>query len=306
MAPLLLLPLLLAAPAEATEEARTPICCLPHPQIWLEQQTDEWRRARRARLLEPYGWLSLVGLHWLDGDGPWRIGRAEGEIRLGRGPDRLGILLREEAAGGATFFLVEEGRRHRLGVDLRGEPEGVADLEGGLRLAVIRRGQRFALRVWDPEAPSRRHFGELEYFPVSLHWVIEGRFVPHEGEKTLAIADVTGQETPRRNPGRVEFRIGDRSYALEALQENPEEELFFVFADRTNGRETYGGGRFLYARPPDPRGRVVLDFNRAYNPPCAFTPYSTCPLPPPENRLDLAVEAGEKRYRGAPEELSGP
>ncbi len=93
-------------------------------------------------------------------------------------------------------------------------------------------------------------------------------------------------------------------FSLEALQERPEDELFFVFADRTNGKETYGGGRFLYARAPDERGRVVLDFNRAYNPPCAFTPYSTCPLPPPENRLDLEVRAGEKRYRGREDALS--
>lgn len=303
--PLVLLLLAGFAGEEKKDEA-APICCLPHPRIWLERETEAWRQARRARLLEPYGWLSLVGLHWLSERDSWRIGREQGDIVLGRGPEHLGILLREEGEGRVVFWLVSENGKQKLAVDERGEPDGVADFADGLRLAVIRRGERYALRVWDPKAPLREHFAGLEYFPTAPEWYIEGRFRPHDPARMLSIIDVTGQETPRRNPGRVEFSVGGRMFSLEALQERPEEELFFVFADRTNGKETYGGGRFLYARAPDERGRVVLDFNRAYNPPCAFTPYSTCPLPPPENRLDLEVRAGEKRYRGREDALSGP
>ncbi|GIX33946.1 MAG: hypothetical protein KatS3mg125_1902 [Lysobacterales bacterium] len=292
--------------AGAAPAASEPICCVPPPRIWLEQQVEAWQRERLERLTAPYGWLSLVGLHWLEGPGPWRIGRDQGEIALGRGPEQIGILRREETEEGAVFRLEGSEGEQRLAVDARGEPEDFLDLEGGVRLAVIRRGGRYALRVWDANAPLRLGFSGLEYFPASWDWVIEGRFVPYDPPRMLPVADVLGLETPRRNPGRVEFTVGDRRYTLEALQEQPGEDLFFVFADRTNGRETYGGGRFLYARPPDASGRVLLDFNRAYAPPCAFTPYSTCPLPPPENRLDLAVRAGEKLYRGGAGPVSGP
>ncbi|MCS6803484.1 MAG: DUF1684 domain-containing protein, partial [Chloroflexota bacterium] len=191
--------------------------------------------------------------------------------------------------------------------DARGEPAGHAELEGGLRLAVIRRGERHALRVWDPEAPTRRHFAGLEHYPPSLRWwLVRARFEPHDPVRELEVPDVTGGLQRLRNPGRLRFEIDGRGFTLEAFQEAPGERLFLVFADRTNGRETYGGGRFLYADPPDAEGTVRLDFNRAFNPPCAFTAFATCPLPPPENRLDLAIEAGEKRYRPREEALSGP
>ena len=121
------------------------------------------------------------------------------------------------------------------------------------------------------------------------------RFVPHAAGKTLPIANIIGTTDHIPNPGAVEFERGGKTWRLEALDEG-EGTLFLVFADRTSGHGSYGAGRFLDAPMPDKQGRLVLDFNQAYNPPCAFTPFATCPLPPPENRLDLAVEAGEKNY----------
>lgn len=303
---LLALSLLIATSSEDMPEQAKPVGDRAHVPTCFEEEIKRWRRERHARLLAPYGWLSLVGLHWLEGGEAWRIGRERGDIVLGRGPEHVGVLIREEQDGQVVFWLVEERGRHRLGVDARGEPEGVVDLPDGVRMAVIRRGERFALRVWDPASPLRQQFGSLDYFPPSKDWVIEGRFIAYDPPRMLAVADVLGMETPRRNPGRVAFSLGGRTFSLEALQEKPEDDLFFVFADRTNGKTTYGGGRFLYAPPPDARGQVVLDFNRAYNPPCAFTPYSTCPLPPPENRLDVEVTAGEKRYQGGGQPLNDP
>jgi len=120
-------------------------------------------------------------------------------------------------------------------------------------------------------------------------------FVPHPAGKTIEIADIIGTLNQVPNPGAIEFQRDGKTYRIEALDEG-DDELFLVFADRTNGHGSYGAGRFLYAPRPDAQGRVALDFNQSYNPPCAFTPFATCPLPPPENRLDLAVLSGEKAY----------
>ena len=121
--------------------------------------------------------------------------------------------------------------------------------------------------------------------------------MPNPPGSTIEIADVIGGVAPVPNPGAVEFTRDGKSYRIQAIDEGGDE-LFLVFADRTNGHGSYGAGRFLYAGAPDAAGNVVVDFNQAYNPPCAFTSFATCPLPPPDNRLDLAITAGEKKYTG--------
>ena len=169
--------------------------------------------------------------------------------------------------------------------------------DGGKGLAtVIERGGRLALRVKHADAESRLQFTGLEYWPGGRDWQVAARFVPHAAGKTLPIANIIGTTDEVPNPGAVEFERGGKTYRLEALDQG-EGTLFLVFADRTNGRGSYGAGRFIDAPKPDAQGRVLIDFNQSYNPPCAFTAFATCPLPPPENRLDLAVEAGERDYR---------
>ena len=209
--------------------------------------------------------------------------------------------------GGKVWFVPERGLKLTLdGKPLTGRVRLLTDREDGGpsvlgfddgkgRLTVIQRGDRQALRVKDADAPSRTRFTRLDYWPLDKGWRIEGRFVPHEAGKTLPIVDIVGIVTAQPNPGAVEFARDGRTWRIEAIGE-PDGALFLVFADRTSGHGSYPAGRFLDVEAPGKDGKVVLDFNRAYDPPCAFTPFATCPLPPPENRLDLRIDAGEKAY----------
>ena len=261
-----------------------------------------WRDQRRAELTKPDGWTSLVGLHWLD-PGTHRVGSAaDNGIRLLLGPAHLGVFRVND--GKARFVadaaVTVDGAPSRGG-PLRSDADdagpSVIAFDGGKGLAtVIARGGRLALRVKHADADSRTHFAGLEYWPGGPQWRVQARFIPHPPGKTLPIANIIGTTDEIPNPGVVEFTRNGTPYRLEALDEG-EGTLFLVFADRTSGHGSYGAGRFLDAPMPDAQGRLVLDLNRAYNPPCAFTPFATCPLPPPENRLDLRVEAGEKAYR---------
>jgi len=222
------------------------------------------------------------------------------------GPERMGLVTRDD--DGRYWFTPEQGVELTLnGEPLRGkvrlysdhDPEkAVIGFDGDKgRLTLVQRGNRHALRVRHADAPTRVGFAGLQYWPADPAWRIEARFVPHPPGKTLPIADIVGTRNDSPNPGYVEFERDGRSFRLEALG-GPEEGLFFVLADRTSGHGSYPAGRFLDADRPGEDGKVVLDFNRAYNPPCAFTLFATCPLPPPENRLDLAITAGEKNYTG--------
>lgn len=262
------------------------------------------RQAREDGLRQPLGWLSLVGLHWIE-PGRHALGAApDNAIVLGIGPDHLGEVTLADGvvtltpADGAQFLV--DGKAAAGAVvlkpDLGGAPTQVSFDAGRSGFNLIERGGRVALRVCDSQAPARQRFSGLTYFPVDAGWRIEARFEPHPDGSTLEIANVIGQLSPEPNPGAVVFERDGRSYRIEAIG-NDDGSLFLIFADRTSGRETYGAGRFLDVEAPR-EGRVTVDFNLAYNPPCAFNAYSTCPLPPPENRLNLAVTAGEKKYAG--------
>jgi uncharacterized protein (DUF1684 family) len=162
---------------------------------------------------------------------------------------------------------------------------------------VIKRGDRLGVRVKDKQSPALAGFHGLDNYPVEPSWRVEARFEPYSPPKEVPIPNVLGQVTPSPSPGAVVFDWQGKTYRLDALG-SVEEGLSLIFADQTNGKETYGAGRFLETGPPKD-GKVVVDFNRAYNPPCAFTAFATCPLPPAQNRLALRVEAGEKKYAGA-------
>lgn len=268
-----------------------------------EQQA--WRQQRLQDLVRPDGWTSLVGLHWLElkahyiGSGQ-RIGST---MRLAFGPPRMGLVTRDD--DGRYWFTPEQGvdlayngepmkGRVRLYSDQDGAPAEIGFDGGKGRLTLLQRGDRHALRVRHADAPTRLHFAGLQYWPADPAWRISGRFIAHPPGKTLPIGDIVGTRSDSPNPGAVEFERDGQRYRLEAL--GGAEGLYFVMADRTSGHGSYPAGRFLDASWPGPDGKVVLDFNRAYNPPCAFTLFATCPLPPPENRLDLAITAGEKNY----------
>lgn len=256
-------------------------------------EVDAWHAQRVERLRAPDGWLSLVGLHWVE-PGVHRIGSApDNAIVLATGPAHLGLVRLQDGVLGlepAADSGVQVPAPEATRVDL---------VPGRSSIEFIARGERRALRVRDAEANTRTGFIGIERYPVGINWRVNARFEPHPEGTTIDIANVIGTLDPTPNPGRLHFEIDGLPRTLEAL-DGGESQLFLIIADRTSGRDTYGAGRFIYIDRPV-KGRAVIDFNRAYNPPCAFTAYSTCPLPPPENRLDLAVTAGEKKYRGPTE-----
>ena len=260
-----------------------------------------WRGRRIIDLSRADGWTSLVGMHWLD-PGTHRVGSdVDNGIRLAMGPEHLGVF---SVRDGVVRFVADaevtvDGQPSGGGVlrtDKAGQGPSLIAFDAGKGLAtVIERGGRLALRVKHADADSRVHFKGLEYWIGGRDWQLPAKFIEHAKGKTLPIANIIGTIDDVPNPGALEFQRDGKTYRLEALDQG-EDTLFLVFADRTSGHGSYGAGRFLDAPKPDAQGRVLIDFNQAYNPPCAFTPFATCPLPPPENRLDLAVQAGEKAY----------
>ncbi len=282
----------------SADEAELP----PQDPQFLAENT-QWREQRREGLVKPDGWTSLVGLHWIELKAHYLGSGATNGIRLAKGPEKMGMLQQE---GARVFFTPEKDvpltldgvpvkARFELLPDTSDTPGIVGFDEGKGQLSLIQRGTRKALRIKHADAEARVGFGELDYWPADASWRIDARFVPHPAGRTIEIMDITSLLQRMPNPGVVEFEKNGRSYQLEAL-EGEDGGFFLIFADRTSGHDSYGAGRYLYTPAPDATGKVVVDFNRAFNPPCAFTDYATCPLPPPENRLDLAITAGEKKY----------
>ncbi len=265
---------------------------------------ETWRAQRVQRLTAPDGWLTLIGLHFLK-PGANTIGTAPGNsVVLSQGPAHFGTVVLG-ADGKVTLTL-----NPAAGAFIDGQSRFSAELDegrqgrptlvscGSVSFFVIDRGGRKALRVKDRESERRTHFLGVDYFAIDPSWRIEARWVPFAHPREIPVKNVLGQESPALVLGKAVFERAGHTYELLPIQEAPDEPFFFVIADLTSGDQTYAAGRFLYADPPQ-GGKLVLDFNRAQNPPCAFTPFATCPLPPKENRLPLAVTAGEKRYRGA-------
>ena len=265
------------------------------------RELERWRQERHERLSAPDGWFSLVGLVWLK----------EGENTCGsdgssdvRFPDSLppifGALSKngeqvefESSPGSEIQIDGRRQRRARLTSDAEGEPT-VLEI-GSVRFYLIQRGSRIGVRIKDSQSAALLAFEGVDHYPVDRRWRTEARFVPFDPPKQIPVPNVLGTVSDEPSPGAVELRMAGRTHRLDVLS-GGDGRYFIVFGDATNGQETYGGGRFLYADAADEDGRVVLDFNKSFNPPCAFTPYSTCPLPPRQNELELAVRAGERRY----------
>ncbi len=277
-----------------------------------EEEVAAWKKTRFERLQRPDGWLTLVGLGWLKpGDNSVGSDPASAVVLpAGKAPPRLGTLQLVGSGDRRTLlFRAEKG----VAVTHEGAPvstlEMVADADaaadsgptelvhGSLTFFAIRRGDRLGVRVKDSEAATLKAFHGLDYYPLEAKWKLAARFEALPEPKEIPIPNALGFDEPILSPGHVVFTVDSQEHRLLALDDTGDGRLFLVFGDKTNGRETYGGGRFLYTDPPQD-GRVELDFNRAYNPPCVFTPYATCPLPPRENRLPMRIEAGEKSYAG--------
>ncbi|HZN54302.1 MAG TPA: DUF1684 domain-containing protein [Candidatus Polarisedimenticolaceae bacterium] len=270
------------------------------------QKTEaDWRETRAKRLASPNGWLTLVGLSWL----------SPGENVFGSDPEAAVPLPKGKAPLHAGKLILENGAVRIVapadsGVTLDGKPVGERVLRddtqeetdvlkiGEVSFYVIKRGDKFGVRVKDPNSPVRTEFKGLDYFPADPKWRVAATFKPYDAPRKVEIPTVLGTTETMEAPGLITFSVDGKTYTLEPVVEDPENpSLWFIFKDGTSAKETYGAGRFLYSDMPKD-GKVVVDFNQAYNPPCAFTPYATCPLPPKQNWLPVRVEAGEKAFKG--------
>ena len=265
-----------------------------------QDEIVKWREKREATLKAEDGWLSVAGLFWLK-DGYNRIGASPtASIRLPRGAANVAVITIHTDR--VLHLAVNPG----AAVTVNGKPVTSAELQsdqngaapdiigiGNVKLFIVHRGNRNAVRLKDPEAKARREFAGLHWFPVQPDWKIEAKFVTYPQPKKLVFDTIVGEKEEEMSPGYAEFQKGGQQVRLEATTEG--DSLFFVFRDNTAGKSTYPAARFLYSAMPK-NGKVTLDFNRAYNPPCAFTSFATCPLPTPQNRLTIDIPAGEKMY----------
>ncbi len=264
------------------------------------QSIETWRQEREARLTSETGWLTIAGLYWLQ----------EGENRIGTDPSNDIVLSASSAPAhigvftfqhGATSFqtakgirVLHKGKAIQSALLTAGGAVDVISV-GALTMWVHKSGERFAIRVRDPDSPLRKKFTGLSWFPSDPTYRVTARFVPYDAPKPAPMINILGDIERFTSPGYVVFELGGQTLRLEPVA-SEENDLFFVFRDGTSGKETYAATRFLRADTPQ-NGQVVLDFNKAYNPPCAFNPFTTCPLPPKDNRLAIRIEAGELEYR---------
>ncbi|MFN7966322.1 MAG: DUF1684 domain-containing protein [Acidobacteriota bacterium] len=260
---------------------------LPPPDPAFVAEWQKWHDGRIQRLTAEDGWLSLVGLPWLQ-PGDNRVDEVPGLYKR----DGRNVLLVATVEDAITIDGQPVTERP-LAADTSGKPDVLH--HGSRQWFVVERGDRIGLRIKDADSPVRKNFTGIDTFPAHQRWRVEGRWEAYAIPRDVEIPNILGQIEKAKAPGRVHFRLDGQEYSLEPTQESPEDPLFFVFKDQTAGHETYGAGRFLYSDPPKD-GKVMLDFNRAYNPPCCFTNYATCPLPTKENMLDVRIEAGEKTW----------
>jgi hypothetical protein len=269
-----------------------------------------WRAQRAKNLQAPQGWLSLVGLNWLKpGDNTFGSAR-DNAINLPGGPAKLGVLrLNKDAVqllpppGGYPKGMLADGRApangQTLATDDTDHPTEI--IAGTLAMVVIRRGDRLGLRTWDSRAPTLLHFHGLRWYDPNPALRVEARWVPYNPPRQIALATIIGTEEQVQVPGAAEFTLQGQQLRLEPVLESPgDKQLFFILRDATSKIDTYPASRFLYTEFPDhgltQPGTLVIDFNRAQNPPCAYTAFATCPLPPKGNVLGVSIPGGEKRY----------
>lgn len=262
-------------------------------------EIEKYRRDRIAELTAPDGWLAVRGLFWLHEGANTAGSDPASEIRLpARTAKRVGVFT---LAGGQVSFTADSGAAVTAG----GKPVSTLTFARGadssivterVTIAAIRRGDKVGLRMWDPEHPNRTGFRNLTYFPLAPAYRLRAKFTAYDKLKPVQVPNVLGQLVTMESPGYVAFTILGRPFRLEPVYETSKhEDLFFIFKDLTSKTETYEAGRFLHTPLPKD-GIVDLDFNRAYNPPCAFTEFATCPLPVKENQLSVRIPAGERRY----------
>lgn len=273
------------------------------------QEIQKWRQERLKRLKADDGWPTLAGLYWLK-EGENRVGSSESlpVVLPSSAPKLAGTL---NMSGGKVQFTPQAG----VTITNNGKPvaqpvELVSDADpktdptvlriGSISFFVIKRGDKIGVRVRDNNSPARKNLSSLAYFPIDPTWRLEATFDPYKPAKKIPIVNILGMVEDTDSAGALVFQIKGTTYRLDVLEEENDgvKEFFIIFGDGTNKDQTYASGRYIYTSEPDKNGKVVLDFNKAYSPPCAFTHFATCPLPPKQNKLPILITAGEKRPPG--------
>jgi uncharacterized protein (DUF1684 family) len=272
-----------------------------HAQADYRQDIEKWRSEREASLKTESGWLTVAGLFWLK-EGTNTVGAGDNfDVHLTDNfkGGKLGVI--EFGSGKAVLKLESGVEAQSDGNRITGPVELVSDEKGKpteIRTAtqtffLIKREERYGIRLKDSNSEARRKFAGLHWFPVDEAYKVVARLEPGTETKELKVPNVLGGFFKMKSPGRLKFKLKGQEYSLQAVEED-DGSLFLIFGDQSNEKETYKSGRFLYADKLV-NGETVLDFNKAENPPCAFTPYATCPLPPPGNKVAVTITAGEKR-----------
>ncbi|MFO7525832.1 MAG: DUF1684 domain-containing protein [Ignavibacteriaceae bacterium] len=264
------------------------------------EEIRAWDERRTERLREEDGWLNLTGLFWFK-EGENKIGSAkDNDIVFPSGPDYIGSMFLKDSSVtiivNPAINVISNGQpvtEMTLLDDHSGNPTLLQT--GSLRWNVIKRTKGFGIRLRDLNADLVKNFKGIERFPVNKDWIFEADFVPYNPPKKILVPDIIGTVDEEVCPGAVVFVKDGKEYRIDAIESG--RRFFLIFADETSGEETYGAGRFMYVDKPDSNGKIILDFNKAYNPPCVFTKFATCPLPPENNFLKLRIEAGEKMWR---------
>lgn len=263
---------------------------------------NDWHLKRIASLKEDDGWLSLAGLYPLkEGAHAFGADSSSDMVFPPKAPDHIGWF---SLKAGQISVRIKNGievLNHGAPVtetilksDADGEPTTLT--LGSLKWYVIKRGGEFFVRLKDKEHPNFASFKGIDRYPVSKQWRVKASFVGFDEPKTIGIPNILGQVNEEPLYGALEFTLEGETYRLAPLGDPGSDSFFIIFGDETNGEETYGGGRFVYADTPDENGITYIDFNKSYNPPCVFTGFATCPLPPAQNRLQVKITAGEKNY----------
>lgn len=263
-----------------------------------KNEIKQWHEKRKQDLKSEEGWLNLAGLFWLK----------EGANTFGSDESNDLVFPKGKCPAFMGKFYLENGQVSiavASGVEVKGTSSDKNDVVfpssapkilqyQSLKWFVIKRGEKYGIRLKDLEHPALQSFKGIKMYPINEKWKVKAHLEVAQTEKKIAITDVLGLTSMQPLAGTLVFELQGQTFRLDAIDNG--KDLFILFADPTNQKATYEAGRFLYAPKPDNQGNVILDFNKSINPPCAFTTFATCPLPPKQNFLSIAVKAGEKRY----------
>jgi uncharacterized protein len=264
------------------------------------KSVQEWQVKRLERLKSEDGWLNLVGLHWLkEGQNPFGSNEANNIIFPEKAPGFIGtiILFRGNLAISVNEDIevfVNDSLIQERDINTDNQDNTTFFRMGSFKWHIIQRGERYGIRLRDLESPLIDLITEIPTFPINSKWKIEAKFKKFDTPKKIAVPNVLGETEYESCYGLLNFNVEGKEYALMPLGDGETGSLFIIFADETSAEETYGAGRFLSVEKPDKNGKTYIDFNKATNPPCAFTNFATCPLPPKENILPIKILAGEK------------